>query len=140
GSFSRDADAMVITHPAASAAIRRLEERLGTQLLSRTTRHLELTADGTAYYERCVRLLGDLEEADSAFGESAARPKGKLRVDVPSRVARTVIVPALGAFFERYPELEVELGVTDRPIDLLHEGVDCAVRVGGPEDPRLVRT
>ncbi|MFC4157930.1 LysR family transcriptional regulator [Chitinimonas lacunae] len=138
GSFTRAADAMRISRPAASITIQQLEDRLGTRLLSRTTRHVELTPDGLAYYERCQRLLSDLEEADTLFRQADAPPHGQLRVKVPGRLGRRVLLPALPEFLTRYPEIDLELDMLDRPLDLIHAGIDCALRIGAPCDDRLM--
>lgn len=138
GSFTRAADGLQLPRATVSAAVQQLEAHLGTRLLQRTTRRVSLTPDGAAYYERCLRVLADLEEADALFRPAGAPPGGKLKIDVPGRLGRRVLVPALPDFFRRYPQIELELGVTDRPIDLVQEGVDCVVRVGEPADSRLV--
>lgn len=138
GSFTVAANALGISRSVASTAIQGLETRLGTRLLSRSTRHVALTPDGMAFHERCVRILAELEDAEALFLPAAFSPRGRLRVDVPSRMARLLIVPALPEFFQQYPDISLELGVTDQRIDLVHDGVDCAVRVGEIKDPRLI--
>lgn len=138
GSFTRAADAMQISRPVASITIQQLEDRLGTRLLSRTTRHVELTPDGLAYYERCQRLLADLEEAETLFRQADAPPHGPLRVKVPSRIGRRMIVPALPEFLTRYPEIELELDLIDRPLDPIHAGIDCTLRIGPSCDDRMM--
>lgn len=138
GGFTRAADDLQLPRATVSAAIKQLEARLGARLLNRTTRSVQLTQDGKAYYARCLRLLADLDEADSLFRSSSKAPRGRLRIDVPARLGRLIIAPALPDFFHRYPEIEVELGVSDRPVDLVQEGVDCVIRVGDLSDSRLV--
>lgn len=138
GSFGKAADAMGLSRPAASIIVRHLETLLGTRLLSRTTRHVEMTPDGQAYRERCQRVLADIEDMESLFRPAGAELQGRLRVDVPSRIARRVLAPALPAFLARHPELLLELGSSDRPVDLLQEGVDCVLRVGALRDDRLI--
>lgn len=115
-----------------------LEARLQVKLLHRTTRKAGLTADGAAYLEDARRLLRELAELEAGLGQSARSPRGRLRVDVPAAAGRHVLAPALPGFFARYPELEVELGSSDRPIDLLAEGVDCVIRGGDVYDESLV--
>ncbi|MCW5626342.1 MAG: LysR family transcriptional regulator, partial [Burkholderiales bacterium] len=138
-SFTAAADRLRMPRATVSATIQQLEAHLGARLLHRTTRHVQLTHDGAVFLERCQRLLLDMEDAESLFRQDPARLGGKLKVDVPSRIARRIIAPALPDFFRQYPGLEVELGVTDRPVDLLHEGVDCVIRVGsGGNDAGLV--
>jgi LysR family transcriptional regulator, regulator for bpeEF and oprC len=118
--------------------MQQLEKRLGVRLLHRTTRHVSATLDGQAYYERCVRVLNDLEEAESFLGEAAANPKGKLRVDLQATLAANFLLPDLGNFCRRYPGIELEIGTGDRLVDLVKEGVDCVVRGGEPRDSGLV--
>jgi DNA-binding transcriptional LysR family regulator len=122
----------------ATYTLQQLEQRLGVRLLHRTTRHVSPTLDGQAYYERCHRVLAELEEAESLLGEAAANPKGKLRVDLQSTTAAVFLFPHLGEFCKRYPGIELEIGTGDRLVDLVREGVDCVVRGGEPRDPGLV--
>lgn len=138
GSFSRAAESLHLPRATVSTLVSQLETHLGVRLLHRTTRTVNLTIDGALYYEHCVRLLADLEEMEARFQQTATRPKGRLKVDVPGRLARLVLIPALAEFLQQHPELELEMGVTDRPIDLIQEGVDCVVRVGDLQDSRLV--
>lgn len=137
-SFSKAAETLNLPRATVSTVIQQLEIHLNARLLNRTTRKVSLTLDGTAYYERCMRLLADLEETESFFRQEKAKPRGKLKVDLPIRLARLVIIPALPEFFAAYPDIELELGVTDRPVDLIQEGVDCAIRIGDLADSRLV--
>jgi LysR family transcriptional regulator for bpeEF and oprC len=136
-SFTKAADGLNLPRSTVSTAVQALEARIGARLLNRTTRRVSLTEDGRAFYERCMRLLGDLEETETLFRQSA-RPTGKLRVDVPGRIGRLVIAPALPDFFAKYPDVDIEMGVSDRRIDLVQEGVDCAIRVGTLGDSGLV--
>ncbi|MDT9000073.1 LysR family transcriptional regulator [Paucibacter sp. APW11] len=138
GSFTRAAEALGLSRPAASNAIRALEDRLGTRLLSRTTRQVQLTADGQAYRERCQRLLADMAEAEALFRPQGSQLRGRLRIDVPSRVAAGLMAPALPDFLEHHPELSLELGSSDRAIDLFQDGVDAVIRVGASSDERLI--
>jgi DNA-binding transcriptional LysR family regulator len=116
--------------------VKQLEARLGVRLLQRTTRHVSPTLDGEAYYRRCLALIADLEDAESAF--SGAKPHGLLRVDVHGTLARHFVLPALPAFLERYPDLQLYIGEGDRLVDLVREGVDCVLRVGEPQDSAMV--
>lgn len=138
GSFTRAAEHLRLPRSTVSTVVQALEARVGTRLLSRTTRQVSLTPDGEVYLERALRLLADFEEAEGMFRSSATPPRGRLRVDVPSRIGRLVLAPALPDFVRRYPEIELELGSTDRAIDLISEGVDCALRVGTLPDSSLV--
>jgi DNA-binding transcriptional LysR family regulator len=107
--------------------VQQLEARLRVKLLNRTTRKVNVTADGAAYYERSVRVLADLDDAETSLSHAAAQPRGRLRVDVPSPLASLILVPALPAFHERYPEIQLDMGVSDRVVDVIGENVDCVV-------------
>lgn len=138
GSFTAAAEDQDVPRATATHVLQQLEKRLGVRLLQRTTRHVSPTLDGQAYYERCQRLLADLEETESFIGEAAANPKGKLRVDLQQTIARNYLLPHLGAFCDRYPGIELEIGMGDRLVDLVREGVDCVVRAGEPRDSSMV--
>lgn len=137
-SFTRAAATLGVPRSSVSTAIRLLEDRLGTRLLHRTTRHVSPTQDGLVFYERCLRLLAEVEEAEGLFREGDDKPVGKLRVDVPGRVGRLIVAPALPSFLERYPGIELELGVTDRAVNLVEDSVDCVLRVGELSDSSLI--
>lgn len=137
-SFTKAATSLNLPKATVSAQVIALEKRLRVKLLNRTTRHVSVTPDGAGYYERAVRLLGELEETEAAVSHAAMSPKGRLRVDVPGSVGRRIIAPALDDFFARYPEIDLELGCTDRPVDLVHEGIDCVIRGGDIQDESLV--
>lgn len=137
-SFTRAADLLGLPRSTVSTAVRDLEVRLGARLLHRTTRRVTATLDGLALYERAQRLVADVEEAEGLFRQGTRAPAGRLRVDVPGRIGRLVIAPALPAFLVRYPGIDIELGVTDRAVDLVGEGVDCALRVGPLGDSGLI--
>jgi DNA-binding transcriptional LysR family regulator len=135
-SFTQAAHDMEVPRSTCTKVIRELETRLGTRLLQRTTRVVRPTLDGEAYYHRCLGILGDIEDADGAF--LGATPKGLLRVEVQGTIARRFLMPALPAFFERYPDIELSLSESDRWVDLVQEGVDCALRWGHLRDSELV--
>lgn len=137
GSFIKAAHALELPRASVSAAIQQLESHMGTRLLHRTTRQVRLTADGMQLLERVRLLLADAEDIDQLFHASQRKVSGRLNVDVPSRIARRLIAPALPGLLRRYPRLQLALGSTDRAIDLVHEGVDCAVRVGVLHDSSL---
>lgn len=124
-SFTKAADDLQLPRATVTHALQLLEKRLGVRLLHRTTRHVSATLDGEAYYQRCQQLLADLEEAESAFSNVAANPKGKLRVDLQGTLAMHFLLPHIGEFFARYPEIELEIGLGDRLADLVRERVDC---------------
>jgi len=138
GSFTAAADDLQLPRATVTHAIKQLEARLSVRLLDRTTRSVRTTLDGEAYYQRCLRLLADLDETEAVFSQTAANPRGTLRVELQGTVARTFIIPALPAFFARYPEIRLEIGIGDRPVDLVREGVDCAMRSGPLPDSSLV--
>ena len=117
--------------------VQQLEARLRVKLLNRTTRQVRITADGAAYYERVVGLLADLEDADTSLPSASASPRGRLRVDVPSPLACMILVPALPAFHARYPEIQINMGVSDRMVDLIGDNVDCVLRGGELTDSSL---
>lgn len=138
GSFTRAADSMKLPKATVSTLVRNLERELSVKLLNRTTRQISVTADGAAYYERCLRILADVRDAEEALSRTRVNPSGRLRVDVPTGLGRHLIIPALPQFFERYPDITLELGCSDRPVDLIEEGVDCAVRGGELADSTLI--
>lgn len=130
GGFTRAADNMKLPKATVSTLIRSLEASLSAKLLNRTTRHVSVTADGAAYYERCMQILSDVRDAEDSLSRSRLSPSGRLRVDAPTGLASEVIIPALSDFFALYPGIRLELGCSDRPVDLVEEGVDCAIRGG----------
>jgi LysR family transcriptional regulator for bpeEF and oprC len=138
GGFTRAAEVLRMPKATVTTLVQGLEAHLGVKLMNRTTRRVSVTADGAAYYERCVRILAEVEETESTLSRTRAAPSGRLRVDVPSSLGRQVLVPALPQFFDRYPEIRLELGCSDRQVDLIEEGVDCVVRGGYPADSSLV--
>ncbi len=137
-SFSKAADVLHQPRATVSNAIQQLEKRLGAQLFQRTTRRVSLTQEGLIYQERCTRLVAELEETDNLFTSAAHRPGGIVRVDLPERMARLEVIPRLPEFFDRYPEIQLRFGAHDRFVDLVSEGVDCAVRVGELPDSTLM--
>ncbi|OBU85528.1 LysR family transcriptional regulator [Chromobacterium subtsugae] len=138
GGFTKAAQQMQLPRATVSSAVQQLEAQLGVRLLHRTTRRVQLTLDGSGFYERCQQLLADFEEIEALFSQQGANPRGKLRIDVPGPIGRQVLAPALPEFFRQYPDIQLELGVTDRPVDLIQEGVDCVIRVGQLGESRLV--
>ncbi|WP_077960742.1 LysR family transcriptional regulator [Ensifer adhaerens] len=137
-SFTRAADTLGLPRSSVSAAVQTLETRLGTRLLHRTTRKVAPTQDGAAFYERCLRLISDVDEAENLFRRSASGPTGRLRVDLPSRIGRLIVAPALPEFLARFPGIDIDLGMTDRAVHLIEESVDCALRVGPLADSGLI--
>ncbi len=138
GSFTKAADTLHMSKTTVTQLVQQLEARLRVKLLNRTTRKVNLTADGAVYYERVVRLLGDLDDAETSLSSAAALPRGRLRVDVPSPLARTLLIPALPQFHARYPDIQIDMGVSDRMVDVIGEKVDCVVRGGELLDQSLM--
>jgi LysR family transcriptional regulator, regulator for bpeEF and oprC len=137
-SFAQAANLLNLTPSAVSKSISALEAELGVQLLKRSTRTLNLTEDGSIFYERCRKLLCEYDEIESTLRGSYQMPQGRLRIDMPIVVARFIILPALPEFLRRYPKIQLELGVNDRPIDLIQEGYDAVVRIGHLRDSNLI--
>ena len=137
-SFSRAAETLGLPKGSVSRQIQALENSLGTQLLHRTTRRVQLTQDGMIYYERAKDLLSNLDELDGLFHHDPASISGKLRVDMPVGVAKNLVIPRLPDFLHQYPGLEIELSSSDRLVDLIREGFDCVVRVGTLKDSGLI--
>jgi LysR family transcriptional regulator, regulator for bpeEF and oprC len=137
-SFSAAADDLNLPRATVTHAIKRLEARLGAQLLHRTTRRVRVTRDGETYYRHCVRLLADVDEVETDFREAVVQPKGRLRIDLPVSLARMLVIPALPDFFARFPLIELDIGTGDRFVDLVREGVDCVLRVGELGDSGMV--
>ena len=138
-SFTQAAEALGIPKASASTAVQQLETQLGTRLLHRTTRRVQLTQDGQAYYERCKDLLADVDELQSMFQHAeGAGLKGRVRIDMSTGMARNVVVPRLPELLARHPGLEVELSSTERRVDVVREGFDCVLRTGAVVDSSLV--
>ena len=138
GSFTKAAETLHLSKTSVTHLVQQLEARLRVRLLNRTTRKVNVTADGAAYYERVVRLLADLDDAETSLSSASVSPRGRLRVDVPSPFARLILIPALPAFHAKYPEIQLDLGVSDRVVDLIDENVDCVVRGGELTDQSLI--
>jgi LysR family transcriptional regulator, regulator for bpeEF and oprC len=137
-SFTKAAETLDMPRASVTTIIQNLEAFLGVRLMHRTTRRLSLTPDGAAYYERCVRILAEVEETESSLQNGNKKPHGKLRIDMPGSIGRSLVIPALCEFHQRYPDIDLQLGLSDRPVDLLQEGVDCVIRVGALQDSSLV--
>jgi LysR family transcriptional regulator for bpeEF and oprC len=137
-SFTKAADALNLSRAVVSTQVAELERHLGARLFHRTTRRVSLTADGTEYLARCVRILAEVNAADEAVNRNRLRPQGRLRVDVPVSFGRYLLTPALPRFTERYPELSLEIQLNDRVVDLVEEQIDVVVRAGPVHEPNLV--
>lgn len=138
GGFSSAARDLGLTPSGISKLVTRLEDRLGVRLLNRTTRRLSLTPEGEAFFHRTQRILADIEEAENEISRFRERPRGKLRVNVGTAFGAHQLVPALPEFLARYPEIEVEITMTDRVVDLVEEGADLGIRSGHLRDSSLV--
>jgi DNA-binding transcriptional LysR family regulator len=137
-SFTRAADDLEISRALVSAQVRELERSLGVRLFNRTTRRVSVTSEGSDYLERARRVLAELEAADDSLRQTRDHPRGRLRVDVPVAFGRHLLIPALPGFLARYPELQIEVGLNDRVVDLLAERVDIALRVVAVREPGLI--
>ncbi len=138
GAITRAAESLGIPNATATTLIQRLEASLGVKLLNRTTRRVSVTPDGAAYYTRAVAILAEIRDAEEALAQHSSTPRGRVRVDVPTLIARSVIVPALPAFFAQYPHVELALACNERHFDLVGEGIDCALWIGDIDDESLV--
>ncbi|WP_150666440.1 LysR family transcriptional regulator [Pandoraea commovens] len=137
GSMAAAAQQMGITPPAVSRRLAQLEHRLGVRLLHRTTRRISLTPEGDMYLQDGARILGELEALEHAVTGAQSSPRGLLRLAATLGFGRTHIAPALSAFAREYPEVEVQLHLTDRPVNLVEQGFDAAIRFGDLPDSRL---
>ena len=138
GNFTKAAESLSMPKATVTKLIQSLETHLRVKLLNRTTRRVTVTADGAAYYDRTSRLLTELDEIDSSISNAQATPKGRIRVDVVAAVACHIVIPSLCGFQKRYPDIQVDLGVGDRIVDLVADNVDCVVRGGDIVDESMV--
>jgi DNA-binding transcriptional LysR family regulator len=135
--FTAAARKLGMSVSAVTKTIARLEDELGTQLFNRTTRQLSTTDYGQEFYQRCVRILADLEDAETLLRSGSVTPRGRIRAVVPLSFGRITLIPELPAFFERYPEISLDLNFSDQGLDLIGEGYDVAVRTGHITDSSL---
>lgn len=138
GSFSKAAEALNLPRSTISTVIQTLEDRLHAQLFQRTTRRVMPTHDGLNYLETAREIVDAFEAAEMMFRQGSGQVSGRLRVDMPSRIGRRFIIPALPSLLQAHPELELEISTRDRIADMIPEGIDCLIRVGSPGDPLLV--
>jgi LysR family transcriptional regulator, regulator for bpeEF and oprC len=138
GTFTKAADSLDMPKGTVTRLVQTLEKHLRTRLLNRTTRRVTVTPDGAAYYERAVRVLSEIAEMEGAMTQARVVPRGRIRVDVLGVVGRLIVVPALPEFHARYPEIQIDMGVSDRPVDLIGDQIDCVVRGGEITDQSLV--
>lgn len=138
GSFSRASDQLDVPRSTVSKLIGDLETHLGNKLMHRTTRTVAATADGLEYYRHATRLLADLDAMDHAMAGGRRKPRGHLRIDAPSAFATSLLIPALPGFHREYPDITIALGVGDRPVNIVGEGVDCVIRAGTIDELSMV--
>ncbi|MHA7847501.1 LysR family transcriptional regulator [Serratia sp. D1N4] len=138
GSFTRAAEALELPKARVSQRITDLERLLGIRLLHRTTRTMGLTEEGTAYYERCLEILSEIEELEGSLKGETANPQGKVRVEVLASIARYLLAPRLPEFKAKFPDISLRFGCSDRISNLFEEGIDCAIRGGHLEDSSLI--
>lgn len=137
-SFTKAAAHLSLPRSTVSKNLKALEAHLGTKLIQRTTRSIALTTEGAEYYRRISKLVTQLDETEGAMREIGAAAKGRLRIDLHSSLANFVLMPVLEEFRERYPHIQLALGIGDRPVNLIEEGVDCAIRAGELADSSLI--
>jgi LysR family transcriptional regulator for bpeEF and oprC len=138
GTFTRAADLLQMPKPSVTKLVQQLESHLRVKLLQRTTRRVTVTPEGAAYYERISRVLAEIDDIEADVTNAQTRPRGRLRVDIGSSLANRILIPRLPAFHARHPDILLELGVGDRAVHLIGEGVDCVLRGGVLNDPSLV--
>lgn len=138
GSFTQAAEAQSIPRATATQAIKDLEARLGARLLERTTRQVKATPDGEQFYQRCLGILAELEDAEASLSQNHTNPSGVLRVDMHGSHAANIVLPNIDDFHRRYPRVEIRLSSGDRLVDLVAEGIDCVIRSGQPRDSSLI--
>lgn len=138
GAFSKAADTLNVPRATVSKLVQELETHLRVKLFQRSTRKVVVTEEGQLYYQNAVKILADLEEMDGLFAESRGKPRGRLRIDIGSSLANLILLPHLPAFRERYPDIQLDIGVSDRHVDLIGDGVDCVIRGGELTDTSLV--
>ena len=138
GSFTKAAETLHMSRTTVTQLVQQLEARLRLKLLNRTTRKVNVTEDGAVYYERIVRLLAELDDVETSLPNASTAPRGQLRIDVPSPFATMILVPALPQFHASYPDIQFDMGASDRKVDLIGENVDCVVRGGEITDQSLV--
>ena len=137
-SFTAAAERMGMSRSAVGKSVVRLEDRLGVRLLQRTTRSVSLTGEGAVFHERCIRILADLDEAEMSMLSHSQAPRGRLRLELPVSFGRLHVLPIVNQFMRKWPEISVNVSFNDRFVDLIDEGIDLAIRLGGSDDSRLM--
>jgi DNA-binding transcriptional LysR family regulator len=137
-SFTGAAESLNMPKASISQYVQKLEASLDTRLLHRTTRKVTITQDGMTFYDRCKDLLADVDEVENMFNRNETNVSGRIRVDMPTNLAKNYVIKRLPEFLEKYPNIEVELSSTDRKVDLIKEGFDCVIRIGNLSDSGLI--
>jgi DNA-binding transcriptional LysR family regulator len=137
-SFTAAAERIGLSRSAVGKSVLRLEDRLGVRLLQRTTRRVSLTSEGAVFHERCIRILADLDEAEMSMLSHSQAPRGQLRLELPVSFGRLHVLPIVSQFMSKWPEISVNVSFNDRYVDLIDEGIDLAIRLGGSDDSRLM--
>lgn len=137
-SFSRAAESLGLSRTSATTIMKNLEAHLQVRLIHRTTRQLKLTPEGAEYYERCMRILTEIAETEVHLTRAGKGPMGKLRVEMPASIGQAIVVPRLHLFHAQYPDVELVVGYGDKIVDLIQDGIDCAIRVGPLQDSSLI--
>lgn len=138
GTFTKAAEVLKMPNSTVTKLIQNLEDHLRVKLLNRTTRRVTVTTEGAAYYERITRVLNEVDDIEASVTNTQACPRGRLRIDVGSSIANRILIPALPSFYARYPDIQIDLGVSDRPVDLISDNVDCVIRGGQLTDQSLI--
>lgn len=138
GSFIHAAKTLFLPASTVTSSVKSLEKHLQVRLLNRTTRRVSLTSEGATYLAQCREILKLIEHTETNLTDSAKRPQGRLRVDMPGGIAHFIVMPNLKDFYEKYPDIYLMIGVNDRQVDLIQEGVDCVIRMGELHDSTLV--
>lgn len=136
--FQKAAHTLSLPRSSITMTMQRLEQHLGVRLINRTTRQIKLTPDGEAYYEQCRQILSMVDTVENGLREGRRRASGRLKVNMPASIGRSIILPALPSFREQYPEVDLVIGMSDRLVDLVQEGIDCVIRAGALPDSSLI--
>ncbi|WP_394777577.1 LysR family transcriptional regulator [Undibacterium sp.] len=136
--FSKAAEDMQMPAASASRMVQALEAHLKIKLLNRTTRNVSLTEEGRIYYERCLLVLSEIDDMEEEASGARTSPQGRIRISLPGSVAKSLLIPALPEFYKRFPDIDMELSISDRRVDLVEDGMDCSIRIGPVNDQLMV--
>lgn len=137
GGLAKAARTLSIPPSSVTMTLQQLERYLGVRLVQRSTRQISLTAEGAAYYQRCLNILAEVADTEASLRQEPDNPRGRVRVDLPGAIATSLLLPEIGKFRARYPDIDLAIGLNDRRVDLIQEGVDIAIRIGALGDLRL---